>query len=102
MTMSVSDVEIRKLAKLSRLSLNDEEIKNIRGDLDEIFEYISKLSRLDTAGVAEVHGGGAPGNAFRDDVAAPHAASVRAALVSSLPKQEADMAKVPAVFTRES
>ena len=50
--MSISDADVRKIAKLARLRLADEEVALYRGQLTKILEAMTELERLDTAAVA--------------------------------------------------
>ena len=40
--------EVRKVARLARLSLEDEEARGLQSDLDAILEYVALLNELDT------------------------------------------------------
>ncbi len=43
--------EVRKLARLARLSLNDEEVKHMQHHLGEITKYVDSLQKVDIEGV---------------------------------------------------
>jgi len=45
--MKIDDTLISKLAKLSRLSFNDEERKNIKEDLGKMLEMFQQLNKID-------------------------------------------------------
>lgn len=49
--MSLTDAEVRKLAYLARLELSDDEVAEVRPQLDRILEFIESLSALDTENV---------------------------------------------------
>lgn len=51
MSERISLDEVRKVAKLARLSLSEEELERMRGDLDGILDWMTALSKLDTSGV---------------------------------------------------
>ncbi len=95
----ITDDEIKKLARLSRLSLDEAQIVSLREDVGEILEYVGKLSRVDTGDVQEVHGGGGGTNVFREDTPSPASPELRSALVSSFPTKSNDSLKVPPVLT---
>ena len=66
--MSLTEKEVRHVAKLSALQLGDEEIATRCKELGAILEYVERLSSLSTRGVvptSHVHG---VVNFFRDDV----------------------------------
>lgn len=49
--MSVTDGDVRRIAKLARLRLTDEEVGLYRGQLSKILDAMTELSRLDTSAV---------------------------------------------------
>ena len=49
--MEVNDELIDNLANLARLYFNEEEKKEIKGDLQRMIAFIDKLNELDTEGV---------------------------------------------------
>lgn len=49
--MEVNDALIEKLAHLSRLEFNEEEKKELKGDLEKMIGFFDKLNELDTTGV---------------------------------------------------
>ena len=49
--MSVSDADVKKIAKLARLRLNDDEVKLYGGQLTKILDSMAELAALDTADV---------------------------------------------------
>ena len=49
--MALSADDIDKLARLSRLTLGDDEKAALKGDLEAILGYVEQLSEVDTEGV---------------------------------------------------
>jgi aspartyl-tRNA(Asn)/glutamyl-tRNA(Gln) amidotransferase subunit C len=49
--MSVSDADVKKIAKLARLRLTDEEVKLYGGQLTKILDSMNELAALDTKNV---------------------------------------------------
>ena len=49
--MSLSAEEVRKLALLARLDLSDDEVTNVRPQLDSILAFVEQLTELDTTDV---------------------------------------------------
>jgi aspartyl-tRNA(Asn)/glutamyl-tRNA(Gln) amidotransferase subunit C len=49
--MKVTPELVDKLARLSRLQFNKEELEEIRQDLEKMIAFIDKLNELDTTGV---------------------------------------------------
>ena len=44
----ISSDEVRKVAKLARLELNETEIKQHEGQLEKILDYINQLEKINT------------------------------------------------------
>lgn len=66
--MSLTEKDIRHIAKLSALAVEDNEIETLKRELGSILEYVTTLSQINTRGVeptSHIHG---VVNAFRDDV----------------------------------
>jgi aspartyl-tRNA(Asn)/glutamyl-tRNA(Gln) amidotransferase subunit C len=49
--MSVSDTDVKKIAKLARLRLTDDEVKLYGGQLTKILDSMAELAALDTKDV---------------------------------------------------
>ncbi len=47
----VTKDEIKKLANLSRIKLDDEEAESLRSELEKILGYVDQLSQVDTEGI---------------------------------------------------
>ena len=97
--MRITEQEVRYVAGLANLTLDDAEVARFRADLDGILEHIDKLNEVDTAGVepmAQVLFEGAAG--LRDDVVAAPLGS-DAALANS-PQRGPGYFKVPKVVER--
>ncbi|MFN8390069.1 MAG: Asp-tRNA(Asn)/Glu-tRNA(Gln) amidotransferase subunit GatC [Bdellovibrionota bacterium] len=66
--MSLTEKDIRHVAKLSALKLSDEEVAVRCKEVGDILEYVERLSAVSTRGVvptSHVHG---VVNFFRDDI----------------------------------
>ncbi len=66
--MSLTEAQVKHVAKLASIELSEEEVKKTMGQINDILDYINKLSEVNTKGViptSHVHG---VVNAFRDDV----------------------------------
>jgi len=90
------DIDVKKIANLSRIRLTDAEAKALAPQLSSIMGYIDKLSEVNTVGVAPT--------AHPHDVAMPQRADVvtnpdnREALQSVAPKTESGLYVVPKVI----
>ena len=49
--MTVSDADVRKIAKLARLRLTDDEVRLYGGQMTKILDAVAELSALDTRDV---------------------------------------------------
>lgn len=63
--ISISDVQ--HLARLSNLSLSENETESLRADLTRILKYIDMLKELDTSGVEPTYQVTNLQNVFRED-----------------------------------
>ncbi len=51
MDRKIDEAEVRKVAKLSRLELSDEEVEEFTVQLGAILGYVEKMNEVDTEGV---------------------------------------------------
>ena len=49
--MSVSNEQVRHIAKLARIAMSDEEIEKLAPELNNILGWVEQLGEVDTAGV---------------------------------------------------
>jgi aspartyl-tRNA(Asn)/glutamyl-tRNA(Gln) amidotransferase subunit C len=99
--VKLTEKEVRYVAGLANLALNEDEIAKLRSDLDGILEHMDRLNEIDTTGVepmAQVLFDSAETAALRPDIPVPplgnHAALDNAALSG------AGYFKVPKVIER--
>ena len=69
--MKLKRDEVGHIARLSRLSLTEDEMDIFSGQLSSIIEYVEQLNRLDTAGVSPTSHVLPLSNVMRDDVPKP-------------------------------
>lgn len=67
--MALTNDEVRKVAKLARLALSDEEVDKLTGELSAILDYIETLKEINTENVEPTSHVLDIVNVFRDDVA---------------------------------
>lgn len=75
--MALTPDEVRKVALLSRLELNDEEVARQAKHLNQLLQQFEKLQELDVTGVEPTSHSIPVSNVFREDTARP-----------SLPREE--------------
>jgi len=66
--MKINKTEVEYVAHLARLTLTDEELDRMTGQLDNILSYVDKLGELDTDQVTPTSHVFSVSNAFREDV----------------------------------
>ena len=94
---SLSEDEIRSLARLARLALTDDEVQSLQGDLSSILLHMQTLSELDTTGVVPMtHAMGAAVQALRCDKAAPSLNRERVLAASA--RTDGESFAVPAIL----
>ena len=96
--MEVTDLLIEDLAKLSHLSFNEEEKKEIRADLQEMITFIEKLKEVNTAGVAPLLHMSSNVNILRDDVV--QGSVDRSEGLKNAPDTDGTFFKVPKVIKK--
>ncbi len=96
--MSLSNEEIRHIAKLARLHIEEEEIEDYREKLESILEYVEKLQELNTDDVPELQHAADVSNVFRDDEIGGCDSAIRERIVDNFSNREGDLLKVQAVF----
>lgn len=93
----ISDDDVRGLANLSALLLEENEIAGLRTDLERILDYINKLQELDTDGVEPTYQVTGLANVWRDDIVTDDAVT-REQLLALAPETAQNQIKVPKVL----
>ncbi|OGL66421.1 hypothetical protein A2856_01865 [Candidatus Uhrbacteria bacterium RIFCSPHIGHO2_01_FULL_63_20] len=96
--MPITPEEIRHLASLSRLKIDEDDVEAYAKDLDAIVGYVDKLRELDTEGVPEMAHVEDLANSPREDVVEGCDQATRDAMLSAFPRREGDLLAVNAVF----
>ncbi len=90
--------EIRKFARLARISLTDAEVEKFRGDMDSIIAYVDIIKKLplvkdSSSPYLEIE------NVMRDD-ANPHETGIHTEeLLSQAPKRQGNYLKVKKILS---
>lgn len=92
----VSKDDVRYIAHLSRIHLEDEELKSLTKDLEEILGYVAKLNKLDVKDIQPTSHVLSLKNVFREDVVRPSLAQKVALQISD--HQNKGFFKVPQVI----
>lgn len=49
--MAVDRAQLRKIARLARIAVDDEQAENLAGELNSILDWVEQLAEVDTEGV---------------------------------------------------
>ena len=91
-------MDIKHIAKLSRLHVSEEEIQMYQQQLGSILEYFDTLQEIQTDGVAELQHALDVTNVFREDVIDECPLDVKKAILDNFPNRKDDLLQVPGVF----
>ena len=94
--MKITKKEVEHVADLARLSLSDDELEKMTGQLDTILSYMDTLNTLDTSQVQPTTHVFSVSNAFREDVVQESLSQVDA--VKNGPQQDGQFFQVPKVI----
>ncbi len=94
--MSVSDADVKKIAKLARLRLTEAEVTLYGGQLTKIIDSMAELAQVDTTGVAPTTSVLGAVNVMRDDTPSPFEDTE--ALLANAPERDGPYFKVKKVL----
>lgn len=96
--MNITKDEVKHLAKLSNISLNESEVENLRGDLENIVNYIKQLDELNTENVEPTYSVSENQNIWREDEIDNYGVGKEELLALAGENIEAGQVKVPKVL----
>lgn len=96
MSQSLSSAEVKKIARLARLTLAEAEIEEYRDKLGSVIGYMERLRRIDVAGVEPLTNIADSSNKLREDAPGPVLAN--AALMKMAPESMPPFVRVPKVL----
>ena len=96
--MNITKDEVKHLAKLSSISLNESEVENLRGDLENIVNFIKQLDELDTENVEPTYSVSENQNIWREDEIDNYGVGKEELLALAGENIEAGQVKVPKVL----
>lgn len=94
--MKITQKELEHVTHLARLTLSDQELDTIRGQLDNILSYIDKLGELDTSGIEPTTHVFSVNNAFREDVVTESLSRKKS--LANAPQQNNESFQVPKII----
>ena len=92
----IDEKQVRQVAKLARLQLNDQQIHEFSAQLSAILGYIEKLNELDTSKVEPLAHCLPVHNVFRDDVVVPSLGTEK--VVANAPETDGQFFLVPKIL----
>ena len=88
--------QVRKVARLARLELDEREVEEFAGQLSSILEYVEKMNELDTEGVEPLAHCLPISNVLREDIARESIGTESA--LANAPQRDAEFFKVPKIL----
>lgn len=95
--MDITREDLKHLADLSDFSMSDEELDSLQGDLENIVNYISELSELNTDNIEPTYQVFEMENVWRDDEIKEQDAN-REKLLNLTTEEKENQIKVPKVL----
>ncbi|MBN2138058.1 MAG: Asp-tRNA(Asn)/Glu-tRNA(Gln) amidotransferase subunit GatC [Sedimentisphaerales bacterium] len=96
MGKKIDEDQVRKVAKLARLELCEQEVEDFAGQLSAIIGYVEKMNELDTEDVEPLAHCLPVSNVLREDIAG-ESLGTEAALANA-PQWDGDFFKVPKIL----
>ena len=97
--MPVSDEDVRYVARLGRLELNNEEVSVYAEQMKKILDYFKLLDEIDTRGIEPMAHVQPLQNILREDIVTK--CSCRDSVLSASPQSENGLFKVPPIWEEE-
>ena len=94
--MTIDLKTIKHIAKLSRISVDDEKAKKLAGDLNSIFDFIEKLNELKTDQIKPLTSIAETSLKFRNDEIKSQ--NMREEIIKNSPEKNEDYFVVPKVI----
>ncbi len=92
----ISKEDVKKLANLSRISVSDEELESIPGEISAILDYVSQIDKAVSSGAPAVT---YPlKNVMREDANAHESGVHTEAILNEAPKREGEYVKVKKIL----
>ncbi len=93
----INSNDVRKVAKLARLELNEDLIETYTSQLEKILEYVDQLEKVDTDNVPPTTRAVEVVNVLRED--SIQDTDVREELINLAPNRDGDFFKVPKILS---
>lgn len=93
--MSLDAATVRRIARLARIRVSDEEVTTLQGELNAILGYVEQLAEVNVDGVEPLSGGAQMALRQRDDVVTDGDIAER--VLANAPDRELNFFAVPKV-----
>jgi aspartyl-tRNA(Asn)/glutamyl-tRNA(Gln) amidotransferase subunit C len=93
--MSVDQATVKRVARLARLKVKDEDVPRLAGELNAILDFVEQLNEVDVTGVAPLTSVVAMKMKMRDDVVTD--GGIPKDVTKNAPASEDDFFMVPKV-----
>ena len=93
--MSLDPATVRRIARLSRLRIDDEQVARMQGDLNGILGWIEQLAEVDVDGVEPLTGAAMMAMRLREDVVTD--GNLQEEVLSNAPDRDGPFYTVPKV-----
>ncbi|MHC4123004.1 MAG: Asp-tRNA(Asn)/Glu-tRNA(Gln) amidotransferase subunit GatC [Planctomycetota bacterium] len=100
MSERIDKSTVKKVAKLSRLDLTDEEVNEFAGQLSAVLDYVEKMNELDTDNVEPLAHCLPVNNCFREDVVGESLGTEKTMV--NAPDSDSEFFKVPKILDDSS
>ena len=91
--------DVRKVAKLCRLEIPEDDIEKYSNQLEGILEYIAQLERIDTLNVPPTTRAVEVVNVFREDTIVSSSSDIRDKILDLAPQREGEFFRVPKILS---
>ena len=95
----ITSEDVRKVAKLCRLEIPEDDIEKYSNQLEGILEYIAQLERIDTLNVPPTTRAVEVVNVFREDTIVSSSSDVREKILDLAPQREGEFFRVPKILS---
>jgi aspartyl-tRNA(Asn)/glutamyl-tRNA(Gln) amidotransferase subunit C len=92
----IDEIQVRKVAKLSRLELTEAEVEQFTNQLSAILDYMEKMNELDTEGIEPLAHCLPITNVFREDCVKESLRTEKA--LANAPQRDGEFFKVPKIL----
>lgn len=96
MTESQDRFSAEKVARLARLDLSADDLKQLQGELDRILDFVNEINELDLSQVEPFFGAVDSINPIREDQVQP--GLTREQALANAPDSDGEFYRVPPVF----